>query len=57
MYIYIYIYIYIYTYMYVYLLPTEREEKNVFGVPVAILPSCHNMKPSHYNYINRNIVG
>ena len=43
-----------------YLLPTGSEERGVFGVgsiPVALLPSCQDMKLLHCHSINMNIVG
>ena len=42
------------------LLPTGGEERGVLGIwsiPVAILPSCQDMKTIYHNYINMNIVG
>ena len=42
------------------LLPIGSEEGGVFDVgsiPVAILPSCQNMKMLHHNYIDMNMVG
>ena len=42
-----------------YLLPTGSEEREVLrvgSIPVEILPSCHNMKPNHYNCVNMNMV-
>ena len=40
--------------------PTGSEERGelwVGSVPDAILPSCQDMKPNHYNCIKMNIVG
>ena len=43
------------------LLPTGREDREgsivVGSISVAILPSCQDMIPLHYNCINMNIVG
>ena len=42
------------------LLPTGREEREVFGVgniPVAILLSCQYIKILHYDCTDMNIVG
>ena len=42
------------------LLPTGSEKRGVLGVgniPVAILPSCHNMKLLHHNCKNIEKVG
>ena len=43
--------------MFVYLLATRSEERRVLGVestPVSILPTCQDMKLSHYNCTNVN---
>ena len=45
---------------YLFLLPTGSEERGVLGVgiiPVAILPSCHNMKIIALQLHTMNIVG
>ena len=46
--------------MKVFLLPTASEKREVLGVgstPVAILPSCQNMKIIAVQLHNMNIVG
>ena len=42
------------------LLPTGSEERELLGagsIPVAILPSCQDMKTIALKFINMNIVG
>ena len=46
-------------YIYI-LLPTGSDEREVLvvgSIPVAILPSCQDMKMLHHNCIDMNIVG